>query len=282
MSNGSFTLHTEHGLISVSDTALKSDAPALLLIHGNSSSSKIWRHIQASKRITERYRVVAFDLPGHGASGNAPYPNQSYSMRGYADLAVYILEHLCIKSVVVIGWSLGGHTGIEMIPLLPSHDISMKGLMLIGTPPALGKEQINRGFMFKDPHLSFSAQLHWTLDEAKDFSRTSAGEPFEQWMEECAIRTDGKSRLLMWRKLADGVGLDQRKTVEEDRDVLIAVVNGGAEPYVNLDYLDEIAWGKLWKGKCLRLEGLKHAPFWERPTMFEEILEEFLEDCAKA
>lgn len=129
--------------------------------------------------------------------------------------------------------------------------------------------------------MGFPARKDWTEEEAKEFARTSAGEPFEQWMEDCAIRTDGRSRMLMWKKFADGVGLDQRKTVEENGDVMVAVVNGGDEPYVSLEYLDEIKWKSLWKGKCLRLPGLKHAPFWERPTMFEEVLVEFMGDCEK-
>lgn len=281
MSNGSFTLHTEHGIISVTDTALKNKEPALLLIHGNSSSSKIWRHIQSSAAIRDRWRVVAFDLPGHGASSNAPDANRSYSMRGYAELATYILDHLCISSVVVLGWSLGGHVGIEMIPLLPKQNIAIKGLMIVGTPPALGVEQTSTSFSFAEPHMALPARRDWTEEDAKAFARASAGEPFEQWMEDCAKRTDGRTRELMWKKFAEGDGLDQRKMVEENGDVMIAVVNGGAEPYVNLQYLDEIKWKNLWKGKCFRLEGLKHAPFWERPAMFEQVLVEFMADCEK-
>jgi pimeloyl-ACP methyl ester carboxylesterase len=275
------TMQTDHGLINVMDTALKNAGPALLLIHGNSSSAKIWRHIQESKRITERWRVIAFDLPGHGASSNAPDPDKSYWMRGYAELAVHVLEHLRVKNVVVLGWSLGGHIGIEMIPLLQQHEISLEGLMIVGTPPALGVEQTSRGFCFENPHMGFPAKKDWTEEEAKEFARTSAGEPFEQWMEDCAIRTDGRSRMLMWKKFAEGIGLDQRKTVEENEDVLVAVVNGSDEPYVNLEYLDEIRWKRLWKGKCMRLEGLKHAPFWERPELFEEVLEEFMGNCER-
>jgi pimeloyl-ACP methyl ester carboxylesterase len=39
---------------------------------------------------------------------------------------VHILEHLKVESVVVLGWSLGGHVGIEMVPLLKAGRVSMK------------------------------------------------------------------------------------------------------------------------------------------------------------
>lgn len=96
-----FTLDTPHGLISITDTGLKNDAPALLLLHGNSSSSKIFRHMLDSPTLTSQYRVISFDYPSHGASSNALNPEHDYTQRGYAELAVHILKHLRIESVVV-------------------------------------------------------------------------------------------------------------------------------------------------------------------------------------
>jgi pimeloyl-ACP methyl ester carboxylesterase len=275
----SFTLESSHGLISVTDTAIKNDRPALLLIHGNSSSSKIFKHILSSPNVSSKYRIVTFDLPGHGASSNSQIPEESYSMRGYANLAVEVLQHLNIEKVVVFGWSLGGHTGIEMIPLLPPS--VLKGLLIVGTPPALGLEQTNRGFTFSDGHMSLAGTKELTEEDIRQFSRSTAGEPFEQWMEDNVRRCDGKSRYLMWKKFAEGVGVDQRKVVEEWDGGLIGVVNGANEPFVNLDYLDELKWKRLWKGKTIRLPGQGHAPFWEKPAEFEEMLLEFLEDCEK-
>jgi len=293
MANPSFTLETDHGLISVMDTALKNDAPALLLLHGNSSSSKIFRHICESTTITSRWRVVTFCLPGHGSSSKAPDPNKSYHMRGYAELAIQVLKHLTIESVVVLGWSLGGHIGIEMIDLLRnpelfanSKKIELKGLMLTGTPPVLGREQAIKGFTMANEksELGLAGQKDWTEDEALSFSQNSAAAGIEKfwepWMYEDAKNTDPRARWVMAKNLLGGVGVDQKKVVEEE-DVLIAVVNGAQEQFVDLEYLEEIKWKKLWRGECLRLEGLHHAPFWEDPERFEKVLVEFVEDAEK-
>lgn len=159
--------------------------------------------------------------------------------------------------------------------------------MMIGTPPARGKEEIARGFKFQDAHLGIAARLDWTEEEACAFARESAPrgkqELFERWMEEDAKRTDGRSRMMMWDRLVaepegGAVGADQRSVVESTH-VLVAVVNGAEEPYVNLDYLDGIKWGRLWRGECVKVEGTGHAPFWEKPAVFEGLLVEFLEDC---
>jgi pimeloyl-ACP methyl ester carboxylesterase len=259
--------------------------PALLLLHGNSSSSRIWRHIQDSVKLKSRWRIIAFDLPGHGSSSDAPDPERSYTQRGYAELAVHILEHLKVESVVVLGWSLGGHAGIEMVPLLKGGKVSMKGLMIVGAPPALGPEQLMQGFLMPvaspdaTSHMILPGKRDWTGEETVAFSHATAGEPFEQWMEDCARRTDGRARECMFAAFVGGVGVDQRRVVEEEENVLLAAVNGGEEPFVNLDYLDRIVWKRLWRGECVRMEGLGHAPFWERPEVFEGLLGEFLEDC---
>ena len=208
-------------------------------------------------------------------------------MRGYAELAVHILRHLNITRVVVLGWSLGGHVGIEMVPLLAaaSPPIAFAGLMLTGTPPALGKAQVAQGFKFGLSGLSLAGQRDWSADEAAAFARGSAAanreDLFEPWMLDDAKRTDGRARAIMSSRVTGGQGVDQRAVVEETAGVLIAVVNGADEPFVNLDYLDAIKWKNLWREKCLRLDGLQHAPFWEQPQQCERLLLEFMADCAK-
>jgi pimeloyl-ACP methyl ester carboxylesterase len=259
--------------------------PSLLLLHGNSSSSKIWRHLLDSVNLTSRRRIIAFDLPGHGSSSDAPDPERSYTQRGYAELAVHILQHLKVESVVVLGWSLGGHVGIEMVPLLKGGRVNMKGLMIIGAPPALGPEQLMQGFLMPaaspdaTSHMMLPGKRDWTEEETVAFAHATAGEPFERWIEDCARRTDGRARERMFGAFVGGVGVDQRRVVEEEEDVLVAVVNGGREPFVNLDFLDAIKWKRLWREECVRMEGLGHAPFWERPEAFEGLLTEFLQDC---
>lgn len=289
----SFTLETDHGLISIIDTDLKNDAPALLLLHGNSLSTKIFRHIIESPAVAQRWRVITFCLPGHGSSSKAPDPAKSYNMRGYAEVAVHILQHLNITSVIVFGWSLGGHIGIEMIELLKAQTnsakkIKLKGLMLTGTPPALGAEQVRQGFTMatETGDLGLAGQKDWADDVALAFSKKSAAadipELWEPWMYDNARNTDGRARMMMAQRFAGPgeEGVDQRKVVENE-DVLIAVVNGAEEQFVNLDYLDGIKWKKLWRGKCIRLPGLHHAPFWEDPKGFEKLLVEFAQDAEK-
>jgi hypothetical protein len=57
----------------------------------------------------------------------------------------------------------------------------------------------------------------------------------------------------------------------------LAVVNGLQDPFIRLDYFEVPKYANLWEG---RLPGLKQAPFWEVPDVFDQLLGRFIEDIA--
>jgi pimeloyl-ACP methyl ester carboxylesterase len=58
-----------------------------------------------------------------------------------ANAAVELLRKLGVTEVIVFGWSLGGHIGIEMLACF----LGMRGLMITGTPP-VGRDNMAQGF----------------------------------------------------------------------------------------------------------------------------------------
>ena len=279
------TLTTKHGSIHIMQAGdARSSTPVVLLIHGNSSSSLVWHHILQSEYLASKYRIIALDLPGHGRSSDAREPENTYTMRGYAECAIEILTQLGVRTIVALGWSLGGHISLEMQSLLEQHKprtIEVAGIMLIGTPPSSGPDQTAIGFL-KDPEstvMPLSNKEILTELEAAKFAHVATGPPTEAWQRDCAIRTDGRARRIMFSSFRAGLGVDQVSVVRKTSRTLYGVVNGAEEPFVNLDYLDNLAWGRLWTGKCIRIEGTGHAPFWEQPKEFELILKDFLVSC---
>ena len=103
------------------------------------------------------------------------------------------------------------------------------------------------------------------------------GETADPSFRDAVTRTDGRFRKRLFEAALAGEGIDQRVAVESN-PVPLAVVNGGADRLVNLDYFDSVAYANLWEGHCHRLPGLGHAPFWEAPAEFNPILERLLRD----
>jgi pimeloyl-ACP methyl ester carboxylesterase len=258
ISTGQQTISTSHGTFVAEDNG-RGGIP-VLLIHGNSFCRGVFRY-QMQGEIARNRRLIALDLPGHGQSSNAPDPKRTYTRPGLADAAIELLDKLGISEVIVFGWSLGGHIGIEMVSRFPG----MQGLMICGAPP-VGRTQMSQGFR-SSPHQGV----------AGGFVEDIFGESSPQFLHDAVARTDGRFRETLFDAARSGAGVDQRTTVESSL-VPIAVVNGGADRIVNLDYFDTVAYANLWEGRCHRLSGLGHSPFWESPADFNPVLERFLND----
>ena len=80
-------LSTSHGSIVVEEAG-HGDLP-VLLIHGNSLSREVFCK-QLGGALSSKYRLVAFDLPGHGDSGDALNASRTYTRPGLADAAIEV------------------------------------------------------------------------------------------------------------------------------------------------------------------------------------------------
>lgn len=89
--------------------------PALLLVHGSSSTMRTW---DAATRLLEgRYRVIRYDIPGQGLSGDVP--DAVGAGVAPAAIAEQLLARLKIAGVTVIGVSSGGTLGIQLAARRP-------------------------------------------------------------------------------------------------------------------------------------------------------------------
>nr|WP_165361532.1 alpha/beta hydrolase [Lichenibacterium ramalinae] len=85
----------------------------LVLLHGRARCKAEFRHLTASS-IGEERTLIAIDLPGHGGSGAASDPDHTYTIEGYSDAVIEVLEHLGIERAGVLGRSVGAHVGLQM------------------------------------------------------------------------------------------------------------------------------------------------------------------------
>src|SRR5580658_7833905 len=78
--------------------------PMVVCVHGFCQSSAYWE--PTLDRLAELgVGGIAVDLPGFGASADAPGP---YTMEGYADAIAAMLDARGVKRVCVAGGSMGG------------------------------------------------------------------------------------------------------------------------------------------------------------------------------
>lgn len=265
---------TSHGRLALEDSGQDSgtgETPVVFL-HGNSSSREVFEHQRRAPLVRGR-RLIAIDLPGHGSSGDALDPVRTYTRSGLADVIAELFDIMRLGEAIVVGWSLGGHVGIDLL----SRFAGVKGLMITGTPP-VRPGGMAEGFQ-TSAHFGFAGRAELSDEDVQAFARAIVGEPVPPFVPAAIRRTDKRFRDVLFKAARAGAGGDQRHAVETSK-VPIAVVNGAADPLVKLDYLDGIAYGNLWDGRCYRLPGAGHAPFWQQPAAFNAVLGRFLDALA--
>src|SRR5260221_4821770 len=101
---GRAVIRTLAGL--AADGSDKADpGPPLVLLHGLTFDRSLWRpSLDELQRIDPGRRVLALDLPGHGASHGWP----SYDVASVASGVHRAVEEAQLQSPVVVGHSIGG------------------------------------------------------------------------------------------------------------------------------------------------------------------------------
>ena len=110
------SIQTSHARVAFAMT-LGGGTP-LVLLHGRSGSMAEFRSLMTSSLGAER-AMVAIDLPGHGGSSAAHVSNLTYTLEGYADSVIEVLDHLGIERIGVLGRELGGYIGLQMASSFP-------------------------------------------------------------------------------------------------------------------------------------------------------------------
>jgi non-heme chloroperoxidase len=85
----------------------RADGPPIVFIHGLSQSHLCWAK-QYESALAEEFRLVAYDLRGHGMS-EAPLEAEHYADGVlWADDLAAVIERLRLDRPVLVGWSYGG------------------------------------------------------------------------------------------------------------------------------------------------------------------------------
>ncbi|MFC1563467.1 alpha/beta fold hydrolase [candidate division KSB1 bacterium] len=112
----------------------KEDGETILFIHG--LCMNISYFFPNIIYLTDKYRILAVSLRGHGNSG-VPQPEntENYSFAKKSEDIRILADHLGIKKFHCVGSSMGGMVAQEMADRYPDYFLS---LTTVGTPPRIG------------------------------------------------------------------------------------------------------------------------------------------------
>lgn len=150
------------------DAAGPQAAPAIVLLHGSVVSRKMW--LPQLRGLSAGYRVIAPDLPGHGALAHMPF-----SFEAAASTLSELIQQQAGGRALVAGLSMGGYTAIELAHRRPEL---VAGLVLSGCS------------------LNFTGLLGWYLKLVSGLMKRG-------WLKQSRSQAEEKTRRLFPTDLAE-------------------------------------------------------------------------------
>lgn len=248
----------------------REEGPAVVLLHGNSVSHRIFER-QFQSPLAEKYRLIAPNLPGNGESPPAVDPERTYSMPGLVDLMVGFLDALNLQRSVVLGWSVGGNVWLEAVPMLQD----LRGIVLVGTAPVPKPLDFA---LFPHPDMALLFQEQLSSEEISRLGDAILGPTKEpNIVAELFGASDGRFRSMLGQSVGLGKHEDEVKILRELR-VPIAMFLGERDDWVRLEYLQSLKAPSLWRHAVQTIPGGTHMCQWTNPEAFNALLDEFLQD----
>lgn len=239
-----------------------SDGPAILFIHGFSQSRHAWVK-QMTSDLATRFRLVAFDLRGHGDS-ERPIDEYADSSVWAADVNAVINE-LSLRKPVLVGWSYGGVVTCDYLRFFGDDNIS--GLVLVGAiskvgsglAPHLGHQllPIVAGLTSDDEELGSKAVRRFA---ELCFNERPSEEEFEFVVRYNMAVPGHVRRSLFAREVSNEDVLAKVR-------VPTLIVHGAEDALVNLSFPEEHSRA-IAHARLVLLPGIGHSPFSEASERF--------------
>lgn len=96
----------------------------VVLVHGLAANADLnWRRAGITDLLAKEFRVISFDVRGHGLSGRSSNP-EDYG-REMSEDVVRLMDHLGIEKAHVAGYSLGGFIALKAVSDHPDRFASV-------------------------------------------------------------------------------------------------------------------------------------------------------------
>lgn len=242
--------------------------PAIIFVHGWTNPRTIWN--EQMEQFSAKYQSVAIDLAGSGESGN----NRSeWTMKAFSNDVIAVVNKLKLDEVVLVGFSMGAAVVIEAAnqipdkvkgvvivdniqnpemklpaPMIPMMDSIMMDLLNDMTNEKL----VAMGFYKNDQEANYARVMKLYPDTVSKIGWRKALHKNIQWMNEDCIKS-----------------LEQLK-------VPLHAINSDMQPTetdIIRKYVPEF--------KANVIPDVGHLVFWEKPAVFQQLLEDSIQEFVK-
>lgn len=244
------------------------EGPAVVLVHGLGMRLEMWQWQLSA--LSKKYRVITYDLLGHGSSSPPPTPP---TLTLFSEQIVGLLTHLNIEQSAVVGFSLGGMIARRFAI---DHSERLSALAILNSPHDRTQEQ--RNAILKRVNQSEKEGTRGTVEPAlqrwfTDEYRKDNPE-IMNLIREWILSNDQKVYPKIYRVLAAS---DEELVVDLPNVTHPTLVMTGEEDFGNSVEMSVSMAKSIPNAELVILSNLRHMALAEAPELVNDALVSFLD-----
>lgn len=242
----------------------------VLLIHGISQAHPCWLK-QLSSPLRQQYRLLTYDLRGHGSS-DKPLSEEYYKESArWAGEVQAVMDAAGLVRPILVAWSYAGRIALDYLQIAGPQSIA--GLVLVA-----GTSCANR-FVFgpATPILKRMGTVTEPADNiqvSREFLRSAVAKPLpfaeHELMLSYNLLVPPAIRLAMGGRPAD------YETVLRSLTIPVLAIHG-LEDCLVLPSMGEYTVRTCPNARMVAYAGVGHTPFWEAPERFNSDLASYID-----
>jgi non-heme chloroperoxidase len=267
------TVKTPDGLTIAAQEWGNPNGPEILLIHGYSQSYLSWMR-QVDSDLAKDFRIVTYDLRGHGGSDKPLDPARYRDSKAWGDEVQAVMDAAGLKHPVLVGWSYAGRVISDYVATHGAGQLA--GINFVDAPIKADPTLI--GDNLKNQPLMASEDLATNISATRAFvhgcfSKQPSADDFETMLAFNMMVPPKVRAALTGRPLDASESMSKLKIpvlVTHGREDRNAKIGAG-------EYTASVIPG----AKLSIYDGVGHSPFYEDAPRFNAELAAFVRMAAK-
>lgn len=248
--------------------------PPIVLVHGFSQTYAVFSR-QFAAPLADEFRLIAFDLRGHGCSGK-PWAEGAYDgSKPWAEDIAAVLRAKQVVKPVMVGWSAGGFWITDYIRQYGTKDFA--GWVLVGSagglsPPPSDPEGIARMEAMRKANRNYPAEVPTTIRNADDFAKLMSADPLPEDIRR--VMASGPLMMPAYARRAMSVRAMENTDIIGRIDIPTLFIVGGKDPIASPLVVKGVA-EKIPGAIYVEYPDVGHSTFAEQPERFNADLAAF-------
>jgi len=242
----------------------------IVFIHGFNQSHMSWQRQYTDAALAAHFRMITFDLRGHGGSDKPVYMNAYADDKIWADDVAAIFAAFNLKRPVLVGWSYAGRVMADYLRVYGADKLA-----------AMNFVSARSG---TDPKFFGTARKHFTAMKSEDLAENIEGT--RAFLRACFERQPSEEdfefmlgfNMVVPAYARTGILARTPDTAEAISKISIPVlITHGAADQIILRAMGDFTAATIKGSKLSVYDGVGHSPFWEDAARFNRELAELVE-----